>query len=56
MHWGAAEGQLSDAPLTVWQRWAEAVRGGPLPCGHFIPEEAPEALIASLRGFLDEGP
>ncbi|HEX2036816.1 MAG TPA: alpha/beta hydrolase [Chloroflexota bacterium] len=56
VHWGVAEGQVSDAPLTVWQRWAESVRGGPLPSGHFIPEEAPAALIASLRGFLDEDP
>ena len=26
--------------------------GGPLPSGHFIPEEAPDELLASLRRFL----
>ena len=26
--------------------------GGPLASGHFIPEEAPDGLAASLRGFL----
>jgi haloacetate dehalogenase len=54
VHWGAEEGALSDGPLDVWRRWADDVRGGPLRSGHFIPEEAPEALTASLQGFLTE--
>jgi haloacetate dehalogenase len=52
VHWGASEDALSDGPLPVWRRWADDVRGGPLRCGHFIPEEAPEELLASLREFL----
>jgi haloacetate dehalogenase len=48
-HWGAEEGAMSDGPLLVWRRWADDVRGGPLPSGHFIAEEAPEELLASLR-------
>jgi haloacetate dehalogenase len=52
VHWGAEEGSLSDGPLRVWRGWAESVEGGPLRSGHFIPEEAPEELVASLRGFL----
>jgi haloacetate dehalogenase len=52
VHWGAHEGSMSDGPLLVWRRWAEAVRGGPLPSGHFIPEEAPQELAASLHSFL----
>jgi haloacetate dehalogenase len=51
VHWGAEEDAMSDAP-EIWRRWAGDVSGGPLPSGHFIPEEAPEELIASLRGFL----
>ena len=43
---------MSDGPLIVWRRWAEHVTGGPLASGHFIPEEAPDALAASLRQFL----
>jgi haloacetate dehalogenase len=52
VHWGAEEGAMSDGPLLVWQRWAEAVRGGPLPSGHFIAEEAPDELVDSLRDFF----
>jgi haloacetate dehalogenase len=52
VHWGAEEGSMSDGPLRVWRRWAGTVEGGPLPSGHFIPEEAPEELAASLRRFL----
>jgi haloacetate dehalogenase len=51
VHWGSEEGSLSDS-LEVWQRWAESVEGGPLPSGHFIPEEAPSELTASIRDFL----
>jgi haloacetate dehalogenase len=46
---------VSDEPLRVWRRWAEDVDGGPLPSGHFVPEEAADALAASLRGFLTVG-
>jgi len=52
VHWGASEGSMSDTPLAVWRRWADDVRGGPLRSGHFVPEEAAEELIASLRTFL----
>jgi haloacetate dehalogenase len=52
VHWGAAEGAMSDGPLAVWRRWADLVTGGPLTSGHFIPEEAPGDLAASLRRFL----
>jgi haloacetate dehalogenase len=51
VHWGSEEGQMADS-LEVWRRWAKSVEGGPLPSGHFIPEEAPDQLLASLRGFL----
>lgn len=39
-------------PLTDWQRVAMNVRGSSVPCGHYIPEEAPEALLASALPFL----
>jgi haloacetate dehalogenase len=51
VHWGAAETALADS-LEVWGSWAGAVDGGPLPGGHFVPEEAPGDLIGSLRRFL----
>jgi haloacetate dehalogenase len=39
-------------PLSVWREWADDVRGGPIACGHHIPEEAPRETIAALREFL----
>jgi len=42
-------------PLAEWRKVADDVRGQALPCGHYIPEEAPEALLAAVRPFLDEG-
>ena len=39
-------------PLEDWSRVAVNVRGGSAPCGHYIPEEAPEALLAAALPFL----
>lgn len=36
----------------TWREKATDVRGHPVPCGHFIPEEAPERLLADLQAFL----
>jgi haloacetate dehalogenase len=38
--------------LGTWKEKAADVRGHPVPCGHFIPEEAPERLLADLKAFL----
>ena len=38
--------------LATWREKAADVRGCALPCGHFIPEEAPDELLAELRPFL----
>lgn len=39
-------------PLAEWQRAANDVRGRPLPCGHYIAEEAPQALLDAVLPFL----
>ena len=39
-------------PLDDWARVAVDVRGGSVPCGHYIPEEAPDALLAAALTFL----
>ncbi len=39
-------------PLEEWRRVAEDVRGEPLSCGHYIPEEAPDALLDRAMPFL----
>jgi len=39
--------------LATWrEKAAGPVEGGPLPCGHFLAEEAPEATAAALARFL----
>ena len=39
-------------PLDEWRRLARRVEGGALPCGHYIAEEAPDALLAKVLPFL----
>jgi haloacetate dehalogenase len=39
-------------PLDAWRDWADDVRGFELPCGHFLPEEAPDETYQALREFL----
>ena len=39
-------------PLDEWRRVARKICGEALPCGHYIPEEAPEPLLARVLPFL----
>ncbi len=41
-------------PLREWRQVADQVDGEALPCGHYIPEEAPEQLLARAMPFLLE--
>ncbi|MEO0458510.1 MAG: alpha/beta hydrolase [Cyanobacteria bacterium P01_A01_bin.114] len=38
--------------LKIWQDRAVDVQGQALPCGHFLPEEAPTATVQSLLQFF----
>jgi len=51
--WGA-QGVIAQCfdPLAEWRAYAPHVEGEALPCGHYIPEEAPEALLERVLGFL----
>lgn len=51
--WGAdgVVGRCFD-PLKEWKLVAHDVQGGALPCGHYIAEEAPDALLARVLPFL----
>ena len=40
-------------PLDEWRQVADKVTGEALPCGHYIPEEAPALLLARALPFLD---
>jgi haloacetate dehalogenase len=52
--WGerGVVGRLYDV-LAVWRDHAERVSGHGLPCGHYIPEEEPDATVRALEAFLD---
>lgn len=51
--WGAkgVVGSSYDV-LDTWRAKANDVRGESLPCGHYLPEEAPELLVEKLNAFF----
>lgn len=53
--WGQAgipAGASGGTVLEVWRQWADEARGQALDCGHFLPEEAPEACARALLDFF----
>jgi haloacetate dehalogenase len=51
--WGA-HGVIEQCfdPLAEWRPYAPQVQGEALPCGHYIPEEAPQLLLEHVLPFL----
>ncbi len=39
-------------PVYCWSRFCTDVRGQSVPCGHFVPEEAPIPLLEVVEAFL----
>lgn len=58
--WGERQGQGEGWPsvrldmLASWRASADHVEGGPIPCGHFMPEEAPHECLDAMLPFLRE--
>jgi haloacetate dehalogenase len=52
--WGA-EGVIEKCfePIDEWRKVARDVSGRSLPCGHYIPEEAPAELVAEMLSFFE---
>ena len=50
--WSAIHFPESPSLLEVWREWADDVSGEPLDCGHYLAEEAPEAVLTALEAFL----
>ncbi len=51
--WGSDYiGDAEPTPVTIWRRWADAVEGHSLPCGHFLQEEMPDALAEAMITFF----
>lgn len=42
----------AESPLDSWRVWSPAAEGQGLPCGHFLPEEAPEETFDALFRFF----
>jgi haloacetate dehalogenase len=41
--------------LAIWQERALLpVQGGPLPCGHYVPEEAPDQVVDWFMRFFGQ--
>ncbi|GJL83598.1 MAG: fluoroacetate dehalogenase [marine bacterium B5-7] len=40
--------------LSVWRDYAEDVQGASLDCGHFLPEEQPDDVVARLKEFFTQ--
>lgn len=43
-------------PLPLWRAVAVSVTGRALDCGHYLPEEAPDEVLAEVRAFLGGRP
>lgn len=39
--------------ITEWKKWADDVQGFGLPCGHYLPEEAPEETLEAILNFFE---
>ena len=55
--WGehGAVGRCFDV-LALWRERADQASGRPLPCGHYVPEEAPVEVIAEALRFFQPNP
>ncbi len=41
-------------PIVEWQKVGRLVSGGPVDCGHYLPEEAPSEVIAEVSWFCSQ--
>jgi haloacetate dehalogenase len=39
-------------PLSLWKAWTKNLSGAEVDCGHFMPEENPDALLTEAVPFL----
>jgi haloacetate dehalogenase len=52
--WGARShtGRVYGDALAIWRNYASNVSGGPIDCGHYVPEEAPDETLKWLLGHF----
>ena len=39
--------------VNEWKKWADEVQGFGIPCGHYLPEEAPEKTLNAMLNFFN---
>jgi haloacetate dehalogenase len=42
----------TESPLDTWRQWARDARGFAIDCGHYLPEENPQATAEALLAFF----
>lgn len=54
--WGANShtGKVYRDVLDIWRRYATDVRGGPIACGHYVQEEAPQETLKWFMEFFSK--
>ena len=50
--WSAAHFPAEPSLLEVWRDWASDIRGDAIDSGHYLAEEAPDAVLKALDAFL----
>ncbi|HEY8071622.1 MAG TPA: alpha/beta hydrolase [Methylocystis sp.] len=50
--WSAAHFPQTPSLLVIWRDWADDLRGEAIDSGHYLAEEAPEAVLKALDAFL----
>ena len=52
--WGRRSnvGQLYGDVLSIWREAATTVTGGAVDSGHYLPEEAPQAILEAFERFF----
>ena len=50
--WSAAHFPATPSLLDVWRDWAADLRGEAIDSGHYLAEEAPDAVLRALDAFL----
>ena len=55
--WGTKShtGKVYGDILPIWRRYATQVSGGPIECGHYVQEEAPQETLRWLLEFFGQG-
>ncbi|WP_226347069.1 alpha/beta fold hydrolase [Agilicoccus flavus] len=53
--WGAHGVVGRFEPLDAWRGWAHQVSGRALDCGHYLPEERPDDVLAEILALLVAG-